>query len=120
MIAGRDFGYIDRGTEAGGGLDGFNDGLWCQSSMNVSDIGNWKLPNGSVVPGNLTTNPIHMAMRPGQVGLLRSSSIGYSPYQGMYICTIPDENGVLLTLIVWASGNSAYDGKSPNREFKSL
>ena len=121
MIAARDFAHRDQGSSnmAGepGRLDGLNDGLWCQSAMNASDIGSWKFPNGSAVSDNLDLNPIHMANRFGQVGLLRSSSIGYSPYQGMYTCTIPDENGVIQTLVLWIAGNAAYDGGGSNREF---
>ena len=114
MIAGRDFSYRDGGSD--GNLDGFNDGVWCQSAMNVNGIGNWKLPDGSAVSDDLDFDPIHMANRPGQMGLLRSASIGPSPYQGMYTCTIPDENGVDQTLVVWAGGNSPYDGSGSNRE----
>ena len=113
MIAGRDF--IDRdggspGLDLAGRLDGLNDGLWCQSSMYVSNIGSWKLPDGNTVSDDLSAKPINMANRPGQVGLLRNGSIGNSPYQGMYTCTIPDETGVTQTLVVWAAGNTAYDG----------
>ena len=118
MIAGRDFGDRDAGTSSGGSLDGINDGVWCQSAMNISGIGSWKLPNGSAVPDNLNAVPVHMANRPGQVGLLRKGSIGGSPYQGMYTCTIPDENGVNQALVVWAAGNPAYDGSNVNCEFK--
>ena len=109
MVAARDFADRDGGSEglgfAGAG-DGINDGLWCQSATNISDIGSWKLPDGNAVSA------------PGQVGLLRSTGIGISPYQGMYICTIPDENGDTQTLAVWAAGNGTYDGgSSTNREF---
>ena len=41
--------------------DGNNDGLWCQSAMNVSGIGSWQLPNGNVVTDDLEADPIHMA-----------------------------------------------------------
>ena len=121
MIASRDFADRDAGSVGlnnTGQLDGLNDGLWCQSAMNVSDIGSWKLPNGNAVSDDLEFDPIHMANRPGQVGLLRSAGIGISPYQGIYKCTIPDENGVDQTLVVWAAGNAAYDGNSGNRESK--
>ena len=121
MIAGRDF--FDKDTdELGNGVhyDGINDGLWCQSAMNVSDIGNWKLPYGSVGPVVDYAKPIYIVNRPGQVGLLRAKGIGSSPYQGMYTCTIPDENEVNQTLVVWAAGNAAYDGVGGNREFKNL
>ena len=117
MIAGRDFHYLDQGL--GGPDDGINDGVWCQSAMNVSDIGSWKLPNGNAVSDDLEFDPIHMANRPGQVGLLRSSGIGSSPYQGMYTCTIPDENGVNQTLVVWVASNFAYNGTNGNRKFNT-
>ena len=121
MIAARDFADRDDGIfslDYFGGGDGINDGLWCQSALNVSDIGSWKLPNGSDVPNDLNAQPIHMANVSGQVGLLRSESIASSPYLGMYTCTIPDENGVHQALVVWASGNSAYDGIKGNGELK--
>ena len=123
MMSARDFSSRDYGSVGlhfAGYLDGLNDGLWCQSAMNVSDIGSWQLPNGSAVTNNLNTDPIHMANRPGQVGLLRSGAIGFSPYQGMYTCTIPDENGVTQTLVVWAAGNSAYDGSTSNCKLRNL
>ena len=113
MIAGRDFDHKDKN------LDGINDGLWCQSAMNVSGIGSWKLPNGSAVSDDLTASPIRMANRPGQVGLLRVSGIGSSSYQGMYTCTIPDENGVNQTVVVWAARNDVYDGKDAIREYNN-
>ena len=123
MISGRDIYDKDGGSPNlpdTGRLDGLNDGLWCQSAMNVSGIGSWKLPNGNAVSDDLEFDPIHMANRPGQVGLLRSSGIGPSPYQGMYTCTIPDENGVIQTLVVCAANNAAYDGTKGNRELNNL
>ena len=119
MIAGRDFRHRDLGSEGTGANDGLNDGVWCQSAMNVSGIGSWQLPNGNAVPDDLDADPIHMANRPGQVGLLRTVSINSSPYQGMYTCTIPDENGVNQTLVVWAASNSVYDGTNGNCEFEN-
>ena len=118
MIAGRDFASRDSGVEGFGYFDGLNDGVWCQSAMNGNDIGSWKLPSGSAVSDDLEFEPIHMANRPGQVGLLRSYGIGSSPYQGMYTCTIPDENGITQTLVIWAGANTAYDGTEGNRELK--
>ena len=123
MIAGRDFAERDWGSIGLGDVgfnDSLNDGLWCQSAMNVSGIGSWKLPNGNAVPDDLNADPIHTANRPGQVGLLRSTGIGSSPYQGMYTCTIPDENGVSQTLVVWAAASTAYDGTNEECEFKYL
>ena len=119
MIAARDFADQDSSSNDDPTeeyQEGINDGLWCQSAMNVSGIGSWKLPNGNAVPDNLSADPIHMANRPGQVGLLRSASIASSPYQGMYTCTIPDENGVTQTVVVWTAGNQAYFGYSNHRE----
>ena len=117
MIAARDFADRDEGTTSFGANDGLNDGVWCQSAMNVSEIGSWKLPNGSAVSDDLNAIPIHMANNQSQVGLLRNSGINRSPYQGMYTCTIPDENGVGRTLVVWAARNAAYDGgTNGNRE----
>ena len=123
MVAARDFADRDGGSVGlnfAGATDGLNDGLWCQSARNVSGIGSWKLPNGSASPDDLNAVPIHMVQRPGQVGLLRALGIGNSPYQGMYTCTIPDENGTNQTLVVWAAGNGAYDGSGPNRELKNF
>ena len=119
MLAARDFAARDSGSAGlgfAGRLNDINDGLWCQSAFNVNDIGSWQLPNGSPVSDDPNAIPIHMANRPGQVGLLRNGSIGSSPYQGMYTCTIPDGNGVTQTLVVWAAGNSAYNGSSSNCE----
>ena len=117
MIAGRDFAARDGGTGGAGHLDGLNDGIWCQSAMNVTDIGSWNLPDGNAASDDLDFNPIHMANRRGQVGLLRSAGIGSSPYMGMYTCTIPDVNGVNHTLVTWAARNGAYDGTGGTREF---
>ena len=119
MIGGRDLAHRDGGTWTGK-LDGLNDGLWCQSDMNVSGIGSWSFPNGSAVSDNLNFDPIHMARRPGQVGLLRSLGIPETTYHGMYTCTIPDESGVMQTLVVWLAANTVYDGIGGNRELKNL
>ena len=123
MIAGRDFADRDFGSAGlgyAGASDGLNDGLWCQSAMNVSGIGSWMLPNESAVTDDLNFNPIHMARSAGQVGLLRTDAIGKSPYEGMYKCTIPDEHGIIQTLAVWVARNAAYDGTSGKRESKHI
>ena len=96
---------------------GINDGLWCQSAMNVSDIGNWQLPDGSAAPDDLNAKPIRMVNKPGQVGLLRTYYIPQSHYWGMYTCTTPDENGITQTLVVWAAQNRVYDGSKGYCEF---
>ena len=125
MIAGRDFSDRDRGIDRPGttndlGIDdGLNDGLWCQSASGGENIGSWKFPDGSDVPDDLNAEPIHMAHRPGQVGLLRAEGIGSSPYQGMYTCTIPDGNGDTQTLVVWTAANTAYEGNVSTVTLKS-
>ena len=119
MIAAREFADRDGGAESNltARNDGKNDGLWCQSANSDCDIGSWQLPDGSVVTDDLNARPIHMASRPGQVGLLRRGSINSSPYQGMYTCTILDKDGVNQTLVVWAAANIAYDGIDEYCEF---
>ena len=122
MIAARDFADRDKGSvglDFRGVDDGTNDGLWCQSAATTSGIGSWMLPNGNAVSDDLNFDPIHMARSDGQVGLLRSAGIGYFPYEGMYKCTIPDERGVIHTLVVWAAGNDAYDAIREIRELKA-
>ena len=91
---------------------GVNDGVWCQSTVKVLGIGSWKLPNGSAVTDVLYAEPIFSVRKVGQVGLLRSSSIGSFPYQGMYTCTIRDKYGVIQTLVIWIAGNGAYYGSA--------
>ena len=112
MIGGRDFFDVD----VSGSNDGIIDGIWCQSSDSTG-IGSWKLPDGNAVPNIDGVGPIYMESRSGQVALLRRDTIRISPYQGMYTCTIPDENGVNQTLVVWAGGIAAYDGTDSNREY---
>ena len=78
-----------------GGLDGFDDGLWCQSAMNSSNIGSWSYPagdgNAAMVPTNETDPlPFYMKLAIGQVGLAVESSL--QGYSGYYRCEIPDEN----------------------------
>ena len=107
MIAARDF--FDADSLVG---DGLNDGLWCQSANSGSNIGSWEKPNGSTVStmdvDSPVNDPLQMVHQPGQVGLLRDTGIPND--QGMYVCTIPDENDLNQTLVVWAGVNSAYDG----------
>ena len=118
MVAGRDIHPSDTGSpglDNIGRLDGMNDGLWCQRAKSVGNTGSWRLPNGSAVPDDDNAVPIYQAKRPNQVGLLRLSAILFSPYMGMYTCTIPDENGVSQKLVVWAAGNVYYDGGTSDK-----
>ena len=111
MLAAGDF--FD--TDVNGG--GIIDGLWCQSANSGSDIGNWQLPNGSNVSTVDDAGPLHIVRETSQVGLLRDA--GIADFQGMYTCTIPDENGTMQTLVVWAAGNDAYGGTGTNCEFNN-
>ena len=102
MIYGRQFSYVDRD------YDGTNDALWCQSANNGSNIGLWYYPNGTQVPlftGNFGINndapsPLFSKRFTGQIALERN--YGIRGYEGLYICIIPDENGVNQTLVVGA------------------
>ena len=91
-----------------GGADGQNDGVWCQSTLNQTMIGSWYLPNGSPVPTAADATPVqsYNLNITGQVGLLRNGGIG--GYQGLYTCSIPNENGINQTMYVAAYGNSEY------------
>ena len=73
----------------------------------------WQLPNGNAATDDLEFDPIHMANRSGQVGLPYKGVLNDPPYQGMYTFTIPSENGVTQTLVVWTNTcrSSDYDGK---------
>ena len=91
--------------------DDINDALWCQSTSNDSDIGWWFYPNGTqVLPGTLGDNsaprPVYSNRSVGQIALARKD--GLSKNEGLYICLIPDENGVNQTLVVGAYTDSNY------------
>ena len=126
-VPSRGFYDRDRGSELPnddtGRHDGLNDGLWCQSAMNVSGIGIWILPNGSDIPNDPSAQRIHMTERPGQVGLLQVAwtSLSRQPtLEGMYTCIIPDENGVMQTLVSWVTSDAGYDGRNGYCELKNL
>ena len=95
-------------------IDGTDDALWCQSANNSSNIGLWYYPNGTLVPlfdGNIDTwngpSPVVSKRFTGQIALARTA--GLKDYEGLYICIIPNENGVNQTLVVGAYTNSAYN-----------
>ena len=103
------------GNETGEG-DGLNDGLWCQSNKSSMGIGKWIRPDGQIVgsmnDGN-DTDPLYVVYSLGQIGLLRSLPIDMDPFQGLYKCIIPDENGIDQTLVVFIGGkepSSIIDG----------
>ena len=92
--------------------DSTNNALWCQSANNGSDIGLWYYPNGTQVPlfaGNVSSNndaptPLFSKRFTGQIAL-----VGLLGYEGLYICIIPDENGVNQTLVVGIYTNDTYN-----------
>ena len=91
--------------------DDINDGLWCQSANNGSNIGLWYYPNGTQVPlftryfGH-SNDPVFSKRFTGQIVLARN--FGTRGFEGLYTCIIPDENGVDQTLVVGAYRNFAY------------
>lgn len=119
MLAARDIQQDDVGAPGGlGANDGINDGLWCQSAQVSESIGLWTGPDGIAISTDDEATSIHAVYATGQVGLLRDATLKGS--EGMYVCTIPDENGTSQTLVMWAAGNNVYDGVSGKREFNSL
>ena len=107
MIAARGVQQRDIGDPDGNGYgDGIDDGLWCQSANGGENIGSWYRPDGEMVAG--VDGPIGVLSTAGQVGLERTRSIMFSPYQGMYTCSILDEYGINQTLVVWLGSNNAY------------
>ena len=86
-------------------------GLWCQSANNGSTIGEWFLPNGTVVSTNDSqSHPLRVCHVEGQVGLFSNSD---PDLQGLYKCVIPDENEVNQTLWVAAYRDGEFNVKSP-------
>ena len=107
MIAARGVQQGDIGDPDGNGYaDGINDGLWCQSASDGENIGSWYRPDGKILAEY--DGPLRALSAAGQVGLERLESIMYSPYQGMYSCTILDQYGINQTLVVWLGSNNAY------------
>ena len=97
--------------------DGTNDGLWCQSANNGSDIGVWYYPNGTQVPlftgafdNTSTPSPLFSMRFNGQIALARRE--GLSGIEGLYTCIIPDENGVNQTLVVGVYRTNTYNNNS--------
>ena len=97
--------------------DGTNDGLWCQSANNGSDIGVWYYPNGTQVPlftGALddtsAPRPLFSKRFNGQIALARRE--GLAGIEGLYTCIIPNENGANQTLVVGAYRTNTYNNNS--------
>ena len=87
-----------------------NDGLWCQSARNESNIGVWYYPNGSQVSAIDDSSPLHSVSMSGQIVLYRDSGIGN--YEGIYTCVIPDEHNINQTLMVLLYKKYTYETNS--------
>ena len=94
-----------------------NDALWCQSAKS-SDIGVWYYPNGTQVPlftgafdDSSAPSPLFSKRFNGQIALARRAGLS-SDIEGLYTCTIPDENGVNQTLVVGAYRTDTYNNNS--------
>ena len=99
--------YMDETDEG----DGLNDGLWCQSTNNSTNIGSWIRPDGQVVSpysDSNGTDPLYVVYSSGQIGLLRSLSVDTDPLQGLYTCVIPDKNGIDQTLVVFIGRQETF------------
>ena len=97
-------------TDTDNGNDGINDGLWCQSANNISNVGTWYY-NGAPVTTDDSAGNLHAYNdATGQVGLLRDG--GLSGIEGLYTCTILDEFGVNQTLAVALYRGAEYDMNS--------
>ena len=90
--------------------DGINDGLWCQSANNISNVGTWYY-DGAPVTTVDNAGFLHAYNdATGQVGLLRDG--GLSGIEGLYTCTILDEFGVNQTLALALYRSTEYDSNS--------
>ena len=105
MLTLQEFGEND-GIASGEG-DGVNDGLWCQSTENITGIGSWIDPDEQIVSPIIDNNDIdllYVVYSGGQIGLLRSLATDEDVLQGLYKCVIPDANGTNQTLVVFIGG----------------
>ena len=116
MIHAGQFYSVDKNNDP----NNINDALWCQSANTSSNIGVWYYPNGIEVPlfdGDFTDasapSPVFSKRFSGQIALARRG--GLRGYEGLYKCSIPDENGMHQSLVVGAYTMSGYD---TNSEYK--
>lgn len=98
-----------------GNLDTFDDGLWCQSALNSSNIGSWNYPatpsGYGVVPNSKSSPlPFYEKHSIGQVGLALENSM--QAYSGYYRCIIPDESNNTQVLHVVLYPDSVFSGYS--------
>ena len=114
MITLQEFGEND--GVASGVEDGLNNGLWCQSTKNITGIGTWIDPDGQIISPIIDNNDIdllYVVYSGGQIGLLHSFTTDEDVMEGLYKCVIPDANGTNQTLVVFIGGQelpSSLDG----------
>ena len=99
--------FLDADTANG---DGINDGLWCQSANDISNVGTWYYDGAPVTTDDGAGNLHAYNDATGQVGLLRDG--GISAVEGLYTCTILDEFNVSQTLAVALYTVGEYDSNS--------
>ena len=110
IIKAGDFYNVDQNNDHNNIIDA----LWCQSANNSTNIGVWYYPNGNEVPlfdedfTDLSApSPVFSKRFSGQIALARRA--GLAGYEGLYKCIIPDENGVIQTLLVGAYTDGGYN-----------
>ena len=81
--------------------------LWCQSANNGTPIGEWFVPSGMNVTAVDDSGPLHVHYDEGQIGLARDAGIGDE--QGLYRCTIPNENEVNRDVWIAIYRTGVYD-----------
>ena len=94
--------------------DSYNDGLWCQSDSNRTNIGAWYFPNGTQIPlfagilgDSSSPSPLFTKQCPGQIVLGRKGPL--IGLEGLYVCVIPDVLGINQTLVVGLYADTSYN-----------
>lgn len=83
--------------------DGQTGTIYCSSGSRTNGIGQWSAPNGVVIAQNSGSLSVVRGGGnfPAYVGLqLRVNQSLSQSDEGVYTCTIPDENGIQRTLHV--------------------
>ena len=74
------------------------------SNSSQSGVGNITIPNGTILSPYATTGALFFISSYDRPGVLRLRQRSYLPfpvtYQGIYTCTIPDSNGIDISLNV--------------------
>lgn len=87
-------------------------GIACSSALDVSrDIGEWRNPNGTKVGTLSSSNPLYTLFRINRVELFRRAAIT-SDQEGIYTCSIPDEEETVQTLYVGIYTSQSHQGDS--------